>query len=156
MPMSADKRRAACAEALEQSASFVLRRTARIVGQYFDEALSPVGLKATQVTLLMVIDTHPDAPLHVIAEAAGLSPSTLSRNLQPLINAGLIEVSGSNRLGKHAVLTRPGARTLEKAFPLWEAVQDEFTSVYGDAAWKRLKNSARRASEAVETLREEE
>jgi len=154
--MSVKKRRATCEAALDESASFALRRAARIVGQHYDEALAPVGLKATQITLLMVVDTNPDAPLHVIAETAGLSPSTLSRNLQPLIKMKLIEVTGSNRVGKHAALTKAGAQKLEKAFPLWKGVQDEFVAEYGEAAWVRLRNATRKASDTVEALQADE
>lgn len=150
--MSPAERREKCTEALENCAAFSLRKSARLVGQHFDEALQSLDLKTTQVTLLMLVDTHPASPMHVIAEAAGLSPSTLSRNLQPLVKNGLIEVTGSNRAGKHATLTRKGARLVEKAFPIWTKVQNEFSDAFGDAAWTRLRNALSKANTAVSNL----
>lgn len=147
--MSPAERREKCTSALENCAAFSLRKSARIVGQQYDEALQSLGLKTTQVTLLMLVDTHPASPMHVIAEAAGLSPSTLSRNLQPLVKGGLIEVTGSNRAGKHATLTRKGSRIVEKAFPLWFGVQEQFTNAYGDGAWTRLRNALNKANGAI-------
>ena len=151
MPESNKQRQALYEASIYECASFSLRRAGRLVGQLFDDALQPTGLKSTQFSLLLIIETNQGKALQDIARIAGLSPSTLSRNLQPLLNKHLIDVSGSNRSGKRVTVTKEGHRHLERALPLWQAVQTEFVeAIGGEATWQRLRNGIRRATERIQ------
>ena len=64
---------------------FNLRRAARRVTQVYDHALAPSGLKATQFTLLVVLegaDAGEGIAMTRLAEKLGMDRTTLTRNRQ--------------------------------------------------------------------------
>ena len=75
-----------------------LRRAARRLGQIYDEAVAPAGLKATQVALLAQTaglrerDQHQWPPLQSLAEQLAVSISALTHALRPLVRDGLDEL----------------------------------------------------------------
>ncbi len=109
------------------------RNLARRVIQSFDEALSPSGVSFPQFALLLTIAAAKDDTLGALAIEADLDPSTLTRNLQGLEKAGLVEVAVvETDLRKRAVwLTETGARTLEATLPVWEAAQARLAEALG-------------------------
>lgn len=116
-----------------------LRRAARAVSQAYDAALKPCGLKATQYTLLAMLDTLGPTPISQMSERLVLDRTALSRNLKPLERDGLVRVvPGADQRVRNAVLTAAGARALREATPRWQAVQRRFADGLGDARWSGL------------------
>jgi DNA-binding MarR family transcriptional regulator len=69
-----------------------LRRLMRCVAQHFDSELAKAGLKTTQLGLLSeILRLQPVRPGD-LARAVGIDPSTLTRNLKPLMSAGWVEL----------------------------------------------------------------
>src|SRR5690242_312138 len=69
-----------------------LRQLMRRVAAHYDAEVGKTGLKGTQYSLLSyVAKLGPLRPADLAAEM-GVSPSTLTRNLGPLVRAGLVEV----------------------------------------------------------------
>ena len=79
------------------------------------------GLSLTQFGLMAQIAAAPDDTLGALAERTGLDQSTLSRNLRGLEAAGLVEIAiaGEDQRRRAVWLTEKGARSLEKAIPVW-------------------------------------
>jgi DNA-binding MarR family transcriptional regulator len=102
-----------------------VRNVARRVIQLYDEHLEPHGFSLPQFSLLMLIAGARDDTLAAIAEAAGLDPSTLTRNLQGLEKLGLVEIAAveADQRKRSVWLTETGARRVEAAIPAWEAAQ---------------------------------
>ncbi len=71
--------------------------------------------------------------------------TTLSANLKPMERDELLEIVPSevDRRAKAVKLTKQGRLAYQKAFPLWEAVQEEFEGAYGAREAKSLRESAR-------------
>ena len=69
-----------------------LRKATRVVTQVYDAALQPVGLKATQFTVLAVLAERGEAPLTRLAETLVMDRTTLTRNLKPLVREGFIRI----------------------------------------------------------------
>ena len=65
---------------------------ARLVRQHYDAELGAIGLRATQYRLLVEILAHGPVRPCDLAESMSLSPSTLTRNLKPLIAAGWVDL----------------------------------------------------------------
>ena len=101
-----------------------IRRKARLISRQYDEALRPSGLKVTQFSLMVAIETQKHGSISELAEAMGLERTTLTRNLSVLQNLGFVEPkpdqSGRSR---QMQLTAKGLQALEVAFPYWQDVQ---------------------------------
>ncbi len=104
-----------------------LRKTTRVVTQFYDGALHPTGLRAGQFTLLAVLAKLGDMPLTRLAEVLVMDRTTLSRNLKPLVARGLISNdSDADQRVRRVGLTGEGTRLFEAALPLWRQAQSRF------------------------------
>ncbi len=116
-----------------------LRMAARAVTQAYDRALAPVDLKLTQFTLMSTLERLGTAPLTVLAEKLVMDRTTLTRNLKPLIDRGLVEASGiDDKRVRQLSLSKDGLKLLRKAWPRWEKVQAEIVRGLGPDHWQRL------------------
>ena len=111
-----------------------LRMAARMVTAYYDAALRPCGIEATQMTMLWVAHSESAQPANHLAHAAGMDQSTASRNLAVLEARGLVTSvpSPDDRRQRLIHLTRRGKSTLLRAFPRWQKAQSDLASMTGD------------------------
>ena len=88
-----------------------LRGAARAVTQMYDEVLRPSGLKATQFSVLAAVATIGPAAMTVIAKALVMDRTTLTRNLKPLMDRGLVKAGkgADDRRQRRIVVTPPAA-----------------------------------------------
>ncbi len=118
---------------------FNLRKASRAVTQYFEAALEPSGLKATQFSVLMVIANMGTAPMGKVARVLVMDRTTLSRNLRPLEKMNLIRVRpGDYPRVREISLTAPGRRKVEEARKLWKPAQARFTEGLGGGPFAAL------------------
>src|SRR5262245_23110545 len=111
-------------ELARSCACFNLRKAARAVTQIYEAALEPSGLKATQISLLVALAVRGSLPLTRLADVLVLDRTTLTRNLMPLKKKGWVASErGPDRRERYVALTRDGRAALERALPLWHAVQ---------------------------------
>lgn len=100
------------------------RRRARAITRLYDEALRPVGLRATQFSLLAALAQMRESTLTPLAEFLGLDRTTLTRNAEVLLGRGWLAArSTADRRQRALVVTAEGAAVLERALPLWHEVQ---------------------------------
>ncbi|MBL8360467.1 MAG: winged helix-turn-helix transcriptional regulator [Rubrivivax sp.] len=97
------------------------RGVARRITAALDAALAPSGLTSPQFALMCLVASAPDDTLGALAAAAGVDPSTMSRNVDQLVAAGWAELVAVERdRRRRAVwLTEEGVRRLQQAMPLW-------------------------------------
>ena len=103
----------------------------------FDQAMKSVGLTGTQFSLLVAIGAGQYGSISELGERLHIEKSTLSRNLRPLIDAGLIEKDDS-ALGRAIILrlTEDGKTRLSDAYPVWETVQARLEENLGEDSMK--------------------
>ncbi len=130
----------------EACTCFNLRKAARILTRRYDRWLAPVGLKATQFSVLASLYRMGPVAIGTLAERLGMERTTLTRNLRPLEKQGLIGLSVDleDRRGRDVTLTVAGEARLERALPLWEQAQAETLSRLGDDGWQELSSRLRR------------
>jgi DNA-binding MarR family transcriptional regulator len=117
-----------------------VRMTARAVTRAYDEAMRPTGLKITQFILLSALSTGAWRSVTELAERFALERTSLSRNLQLLVTAGLIEpVECKGRASIYAVTER-GRAAIEAAIPHWRAAQERIEGGIGADNWKELRD----------------
>jgi DNA-binding MarR family transcriptional regulator len=119
-----------------------LRRAARRLGQVYDEAVAPCGLKATQVAVLgQIAGVHDAGPrewptLQTLAERLTVSLSALTYALRPLVRDGLVELRPDAHDGrtKRGVLTALGEARLRDGIALWADANQRVELVLGSSA----------------------
>ncbi|MGB5703719.1 MAG: MarR family transcriptional regulator [Polyangiales bacterium] len=120
-------------------ACFNTRKTARVLGQVYDRALEPSGLKNTQFTALAVADAYDGISITELSKAMEIERTTLTRNLKLLERDGLVKVGpGADGRSKTVVLTAKGKRRLGAALPLWQNAHERMLREFGANRWKSL------------------
>lgn len=139
-------------EAPANCTCFNLRKAARAVTQAYDEALKPTGLRATQVQLLSVVAAVGPAPITELAKTLVMDRTTLTRNLKPLIQNGLLEVTGSTDQRRRPIaITAQGSALLDQARPLWSRVQTRMVEGLGKDGWSDLLQKLNQTIRLVES-----
>jgi DNA-binding MarR family transcriptional regulator len=134
--------RAELAEVAAGCACKHLRRTARAVTQLYDETLRPSGLRATQFTLLVAVAVGAPAQVTRLADALTLDRTTLARDLKPLTERGLVEITvGEDRRTRVVRLTSQGREAIGRAYPLWQRAQARIVEGSGPDRWQTLADN---------------
>ena len=117
-----------------------VRRADRALNRLYDEALRPSGLATTQYALLSTLArAEQPLPHSRLAEMQEMAGTTLSRNLKPLVRDGLVRIEpGVDRRTRYVTITPEGLATLERARPLWRAVQARVVADLGEERIDRL------------------
>src|SRR5215831_14221164 len=68
------------------------RMASRAVTRFYDDNLRSVGLRATQLAVLVAVGNEDVMSITALAKFMGMDRSTLTRNLAPLEREGLIRV----------------------------------------------------------------
>ncbi|HEX4234744.1 MAG TPA: MarR family winged helix-turn-helix transcriptional regulator [Caldimonas sp.] len=104
--------------------SLKLRQLTRRVSQHYDHVVSECGLKTTQYSLLSQIERLGAVRPSDLAAAMAMDPSTLTRNLQPLIEHGWVRVGpGADGRSRLVVLTARGSAKRAEAQRAWKRAQ---------------------------------
>jgi DNA-binding MarR family transcriptional regulator len=118
---------------------FNLRKATRAVTQFYDEALRPSGLRATQFSLLSVIGELGKVSITDLAEEAVMDRTTLTRNLNVLEHGGLIRIDpGEDARVREVSLTPAAHEKLAEARSYWMSAQAHMTETLGTQRVKRL------------------
>jgi DNA-binding MarR family transcriptional regulator len=134
--------------------NFLVRRTARIVGRYYDAILKPTGLRATQFNVMAVLAQSGAMSLTELAARLGIERSALARNLGPLERRGFAEVSaGQDKRMRMVELTRLGKKKQQRALPIWSRAQTRLSEELGPGDAARLVGLLRRITERLEGRR---
>ena len=123
-----------------------LRLLNRVVTNFYDDALRHLGLKVSQLNILIVTAKLGLARPAQVCEILQLDTSTLSRNVKPLQAHGWLEVvQGEDARAQPFRLTPKGMRLIEKAVPAWEVAQRQASELLGDEGITLLDKAARKA-----------
>jgi DNA-binding MarR family transcriptional regulator len=140
-----------CREIGQTCACYKVRKAARAVTKLYEEMFRPIGLRATQFSLLMATRVMGPVTVVKLAQVMVMDRTTLTRNLQILETRGLITIKpGEDRREREVNLTAVGMEVLTKAIPLWEEAQNRVQKGLGE---ERLQNLLGDLSEMVSLTR---
>src|SRR5262245_37520634 len=109
-----------------------LRLLNRVVTNLYDDALRPLGLKVSQLNLLVVTAKLGLAQPAKVCDLLQLDPSTLSRNVERMRAKGWLEVVPAEDARTQPFrLTAQGKTLLERAVPAWEQAQQQAGELLG-------------------------
>jgi len=128
-----------------------MRMLNRVVTNIYDDALRPLGVKVSQMNILVAAGKMGTARPAEVCERLHLDVSTLSRNVERMKARGWLEViPDDDGRAQPFRLTNDGRKLLEKAAPAWKKAQKQAKSLLGDGivdllgqAVGRLKTDAR-------------
>lgn len=114
-----------------------LRRTGRLVTNYYDMMLKDSGLRITQFTVLLSITYGKDLSITELAKITDIDRTTLQRSLKILERDKLIKIEKKdtgnvNRLS----LTSRGESKLATGIQLWKIAQDSMKRSLGSAEFE--------------------
>ena len=131
-----------------------LRQAARRVTQLYDQALAPLDLRATQLSLLRTIDQLGVIALNPLAEAMVMDRATLGHNVRPLQARGLVRLAvGKDRRSRQVSLTKKGRKTLAEGWRHWHRAQSVFEKELGPDTAATLRGLLHSVSAAAFTLK---
>jgi DNA-binding MarR family transcriptional regulator len=108
----------------------------RAVTRLYDQTLRSVGLRATQLAVLVAVGNEDVMSITAPAKFMGMDRSTLTRNLAPLEREGLIRVGNEGRRRSRTVeCTKKGRTRLREALPFWQKAQETIRRKLGSRRW---------------------
>lgn len=118
-----------------------LHQTARAVSRVYAEEMRPAGLARSQFAMLGHLDHGGPMPLTELARRLYMERTTVTRNLRPLLSAGLVSqsVSPEDARVKLVAITRAGRGRLQEARRYWQKAQARVLEVLGEDAWRDLE-----------------
>ena len=109
-----------------------VRQLSRIITRVYDDAMRPLGITASQYTLLAQLAARDSITAVEIGHELDIEKSTLSRNLKRLLALGhIIMDPPAGRRGRGLHLTPKGQAILKDAFPIWQDAQTRAVSAMG-------------------------
>jgi DNA-binding MarR family transcriptional regulator len=122
-----------------------LRTLNRFVSGLYDEQLRPLGLKVSQLNILVATAKLKTARPARVCELLCLDESTLSRNVERMRVKGWLEVVADNDDARTQPfrLTNAGRDLLQKAMPGWHKAQKVAERLLGSSGVDALRRAAR-------------
>jgi DNA-binding MarR family transcriptional regulator len=115
------------------------RRTSRALTQLYENALRPLGLRATQFTILQALSLAGEVSQRQLGEILAMDSTSLTRTLAIMRRQGWItERSGEDRRERLLSLCSAGEQKLARVLPVWEKVQARLRGQLGEQAWNSL------------------
>ena len=128
-------------ESVSTCVNTAIRRAGRRLGQIYDDALEPCGLRGTQYGLMTQIHRGQGATMRMLAESMVMDLSALGHTLKPLVRDGLVElrVDENDRRSKRVHLTADGKHKWAEARQIWVQLHGRFDRAYGAAQATQLR-----------------
>ena len=119
--------------------NFKLRQLSRVVTRHYDAFVAATGLKNTQYSLLSHVVVLGPIQLSALAAKMQLDPSTLTRNLQPLIAHGWLALEpGDDARSRRVIATPEGQALRTEAQRAWKRAQLSLNERLGSERVARL------------------
>jgi DNA-binding MarR family transcriptional regulator len=118
-----------------------LHRTTRAISRIYAEEMKPCGVKRSQFAILAHLEHLGVTQLTELADIMIMDRTTLSRNLKPLQNGGLvhINVSPTDARARELSLSKDGKAKFREAYGLWKKAQQRVLALFGEDNWVSLE-----------------
>lgn len=124
------------------------RRAARALTQLYDDALRPLGLRATQFTILQALSLTGEISQGDLGRVLVMDSTTLTRTLR-LMRPWIAERPGKDRRERWLRLSLVGQRQLDRASVPWQKLQSRLRTRFGPGRWDELQTAATEISNTI-------
>ena len=113
--------------------NLAMRKSSRLITQFYEDRLSEVGLKSGQFSILRAVNYLKQTSNKELQQVLVLDQTTLSRNLKPLFRDGYLKLSADSNDARIKLisLTKQGQSLYEKADPIWQKAQNDLEKKLG-------------------------
>ena len=118
-----------------------VNKAARGTTRRYDAAFRPLGITSGQFGLLAALHRPRAIPLGKLAEGLGMDRTTLSRNIKPLEDGGLVVTVADAEDARVRALALParGLEKLREAAPVWQELQREAKARIAGPGWEAVR-----------------
>ena len=117
------------------------RRVSRVLTQHYGAALRPLGLTATQFTLLQALSQAGEVSQGTLGEILAIDSTTLTRTLAIMSRRRwIVSRSGKDRRERRLSLSEAGRAEFKRARLHWEKVQQGLRVRLGNKRWNDVLN----------------
>ena len=122
-----------------------IRRTSRALTQLYEQTLRPLGLRATQFTILQVLARAGEVSQGQLGEILAMDSTSLTRTLKIMIQQSWVaERPGRDRRERWLRLSKTGEAQMKRALPAWDKIQSRLRREMGEPAFDKLIREANR------------
>jgi len=115
----------------------------RVLSRLFDDSLAPLGVRASQLTVLALLGSMEGLRAADVARYLEMDKSTVSRGLALLRTRGWVEESaGPNTTTRRLAVTDKGRDLLHETLPLWRSAVDGARKTLGEESVEALQDAA--------------
>jgi DNA-binding MarR family transcriptional regulator len=126
------------------------RRASRALTQLYEDALRPVGLRATQFTVLQTLSLAGEVTQGELGQILAMDSTTLTRTLNIMGRHGWIaKRRGEDRREWRMRLSKVGETQLKKALPQWEKAQTQLQRQLGEELSDNLMKLTQKVANAL-------
>ncbi len=116
-----------------------IRRTSRALTQFYEDALRPYGLRATQLTILQALSRTGEVSQRKLGKILAMDSTSLTRTLRIMRREGwIVERPGKDRRERLLRMSEGGDKELKRVLPVWEQVQTGLRRQLGEQTWNQL------------------
>jgi DNA-binding MarR family transcriptional regulator len=117
----------------EECNCLAVRQAARHITQFYDQFLTPSGLRTTQFSILARLRRLGPMTINALAAEMVMDRTTLGRNVLPLERDGLIgvEQGSRDRRSKELRVTEAGEARFRAGMKGWAQAQRQFEKAFG-------------------------
>jgi DNA-binding MarR family transcriptional regulator len=120
------------------------RRAARALARAFDRQLRPLGIRATQFSILTMLLLRRPLTIGELAEFLGIDRTTLTRNLALVESKGWVDIRpGNDARSRVVAATQKGRAAVMAAMPAWRKAQQGASAAIGRGGVDALHALAR-------------
>lgn len=114
--------------------NLAMRKSSRLITQFYEERLKSVGLKVGQFSILRAVTYLQETTNRELQSILVLDQTTLTRNLKPLFRDGYLKASSDPNDGrlKTIRLTQSGKELYGQALPIWQLAQQDILNKIGE------------------------
>jgi len=124
--------------------NLAMRKSSRLITQFYEERLKLVGLKVGQFSILRAVFFQKETTNRELQNILVLDQTTLTRNLKPLFRDGYLQTTSDPNDGrlKTIRLTQSGRDLYEQALPIWQQAQQDILNKLGEEKAKQIHELA--------------
>ncbi|OUR90072.1 MarR family transcriptional regulator [Gammaproteobacteria bacterium 42_54_T18] len=113
--------------------NLALRKSNRLITQFYEERLAPFSLKAGQFSILRAVHLCKTTTNKMLQQLLVIDQTTLSRNLKPLVRDELVifTTDDNDQRIKNISLSSKGESLYQEALPHWEQAQKDLSKQLG-------------------------
>jgi len=113
-----------------------LRRAARALTHLYEQALRPLGLRATQFTVLQALEQAGEVSQGELGQMLVMDSTSLTRTLEIMRRRGwIVKRPGKDQRERRLSLSPAGRERLRSATPAWEKAQARLRQQLGTEPW---------------------